>query len=186
MVACIDGHDLPLGVMWRRVAEYVGGEWTEQPDNTYAQNVFAYYASISCNHCLDPVCATACPTTAMHKNDQGIVSVDHNKCVGCRYCEMNCPYSAPQYNKEIGKMTKCDFCAGRLAEGLKPLCVEACPMRAIHFGEYEDLKKKFGDAAHVAPLPDPAVTRPCLFLTPPHNAQPVGSPLGKVCNPEEM
>jgi anaerobic dimethyl sulfoxide reductase subunit B (iron-sulfur subunit) len=186
MVACIDGHDLPLGVLWRRVAEYAGGSWTEQPGGAYAQNVFAYYLSISCNHCEDPVCVKACPTTAMHKDEQGIVWVDHDKCVGCRYCEWNCPYSAPQYNPEIGKMTKCDCCRDRLAVGLQPLCVEACPMRVIYFGEYEDLKKQFGDAAHVAPLPAPALTRPCLVLRPPHNAQPVGSAEGGISNPEEM
>lgn len=186
MIACIDGHDSPLGVMWRRVVEYTGGSWSEQPGGTFSQNIFSYYASISCNHCEDPICTKVCPTTAMHKDEQGIVWVDHDKCVGCRYCEWNCPYSAPQYDKALGKMTKCDFCRDRLAVGLNPLCVEACPMRVIHFGEYEDLKKQFGDAAHIAPLPEPNLTRPCLVLTPPHNAQPVGSTLGSISNPEEM
>lgn len=186
MVACIDGHDLPVGVMWRRVVEYTGGEWTELPDRTYAQNVFSYYMSISCNHCEDPICVKNCPTTAMHKDEQGIVSVDHDKCVGCRYCEWSCPYSSPQYNKEIGKMTKCDFCVDRLADGRKPLCVEACPMRALHFGEYEELKAKFGNTPHIAPLPQRELTAPCLVLTPPFNAQPIGSAQGKISNPEEV
>lgn len=186
MLACIDGHDLPLGVMWRRVAEYAGGEWAEQPGNTFTQNVFAYYMSISCNHCENPVCVNVCPTTAMHQDEQGIVSVDTSKCVGCRYCEWNCPYSAPQYNKETGKMTKCDFCMDRLAEGKNPLCVEACPMRAIEFGEYEELVAKHGNSAHIAPLPKQKLTLPRLVLTPPRNAQPIGSSLGKISNPEEM
>ena len=186
MVACIDGHDLPQGVMWRRVAEYTGGKWVRRANGTYDQNVFSYYTSVSCNHCQNPVCVKVCPTTAMHKDEQGIVSVDPDKCVGCRYCEWNCPYSAPQCNKQSGRMTKCDFCKDRLAAGLKPLCVEACPMRAIHFGEYEDLKKQFGDAVHVAPLPEQGVTSPCLVITPPHNAQPVGSNMGSIRNPEEM
>ena len=186
MIACIDGHDSPIGVMWRRVVEYTGGSWMAQPDDTFSQNVFAYYVSISCNHCLDPICVKGCLTTAMHKDEMGIVRVDHDKCVGCRYCELNCPYSSPQYDEALGKMTKCDFCHDRLAVGLKPLCVEACPMRVIHFGEYEDLRERFGDAAHFAPLPDPNVTRPCLVVTPPHNAQPVGSKMGAISNPEEM
>lgn len=186
MVACIDGHDLPQSVMWRRVAEYTGGKWVRRANGTYDQNVFSYYTSVSCNHCQNPVCVKVCPTTAMHKDEQGIVSVDPDKCVGCRYCEWNCPYSAPQYDKQMGRMTKCDFCKDRLAAGLKPLCVEACPMRAIHFGEYEDLKKQFGDAVHVAPLPEQSVTSPCLVITPPHNAQPVGSNMGSIRNPEEM
>lgn len=185
-VACIDGHDLPQCVMWRRVAEYTGGKWVRRANGTFDQNVFSYYTSVSCNHCQNPVCVKVCPTTAMHKDEQGIVSVDPDKCVGCRYCEWNCPYSAPQYDKQAGRMTKCDFCKDRLAAGLKPLCVEACPMRAIHFGEYEDLKKQFGDAVHVAPLPEQSVTSPCLVITPPHNAQPVGSNMGSIRNPEEM
>lgn len=186
MVACMDGHNLPQGVVWRRVAEYCGGDWAKQPDNCFDQNVFAYYMSISCNHCQKPVCVEVCPTTAMRKTESGIVRVDESKCVGCRYCEWNCPYSAPQYNPEIGKMSKCDFCQDRLEAGLSPLCVEACPLRAIHFGEYEDLKKQFGELNHVAPLPDPNLTRPCLFVRPSKNAQPIGSSQGKVCNPEEM
>lgn len=186
MIACIDGHDTPLGVMWRRVVEYTGGTWTEQGNGTYAQNVFSYYASIACNHCADPVCVKVCPTTAMRKDEQGIVWVDHEKCVGCRYCEWNCPYSAPQYDRNAGKMTKCDFCRDRLAVGRIPLCVESCPMRVIRFGEYEDLKKEHGDAVHIAPLPARDATRPCLVLTPPRNAQPVGSLLGRISNPEEM
>lgn len=185
-VACMDGHDTPPKIMWRRVVEYAGGTWVEQPDGTYSQNVFAYYISVACNHCENPVCVQVCPTTAMHKDEQGIVWVDHDKCVGCRYCEWNCPYSSPQYDKSLGKMTKCDFCRDRLAVGLNPLCVDACPMRAIHFGEYEELKKKFGDVMHIAPLPEQSLTGPCLVLTPPHNAQPLGSSIGKISNPEEM
>ena len=53
--------------------------------DAYEQNVFAYYVSLSCNHCENPVCAEACPTQAMHKDENGIVSVDPDRCVGCRY-----------------------------------------------------------------------------------------------------
>ncbi len=186
MIACMDGHDLPENVVWRRVAEYAGGDWAPQPNNCFDQNVFAYYISLSCNHCKKPICVQVCPTTAMHKDANGIVSVDPDKCVGCRYCEWHCPYSAPQYNPAIGKMSKCDFCKDRQDAGLKPLCVEACPMRAIDYGEYEDLRKKYGPQAHIAPMPDPALTEPCIFVRPPKNAQPVGSKLGMICNPEEM
>ena len=76
-------HMLPeQGVLWRRVLEYSGGEWLPVGD-AYEQNVFAYYVSLSCNHCENPVCAEACPTQAMHKDENGIVSVDPDRCVGC-------------------------------------------------------------------------------------------------------
>lgn len=122
----------------------------------------------------------------MHKDASGIVSVDHDLCVGCRYCEWNCPYSAPRYNPAIGKMTKCDFCKDRLEAGLNPICVDACPMRVIQFGEYDDFLKKYGHVAMIAPLPEPGLTQPCLFVRPPRNAQPIGSTMGKICNPEEL
>ena len=63
MIACIDKHNLNKGVLWRRVLEYSGGEWLPVGD-AYEQNVFAYYVSLSCNHCENPVCAEACPRTA--------------------------------------------------------------------------------------------------------------------------
>ena len=79
MIACIDKHNLNKGVLWRRVLEYSGGEWLPVGD-AYEQNVFAYYVSLSCNHCENPVCAEACPTQAMHKDENGIVSVDPDRC----------------------------------------------------------------------------------------------------------
>ena len=186
MIACIDGNDLPQGVLWRRVAEYSGGGWAAQPDNTFTQSVFAYYVSVSCNHCANPVCVKACPTTAMHQTPEGFVRVDTNKCVGCRYCEQNCPYSAPQYNAEKGTMSKCDFCYARQQKGETPWCVAACPMRALHFGEYEELVKKYGNAAHIAPLPDPALTGPRLVINPARHAKALGSREGRLSNPEEV
>lgn len=186
MIACIDKHDLPLGVMYRRVTEYTGGSWVKRGDGTYEQNVFAYYVSLACNHCENPICVRSCPTTAMHKDENGIVSVDHDKCVGCRYCEWGCPYSAPQYNAELGKMTKCDFCRDYLEQGKDPACVAACPTRALQYGEYEDLVARYGESQVVAPLPDPSITQPNLLFRPGRTAQPAGSRNGKIANPEEV
>ena len=117
------------------------------------------------------------------------MTYEGSQCVGCRYCMVACPFYVPgfQYDEAFDPLVqKCTFCEPRLKEGKLPGCVEACPMRAIHFGEYEDLKKQFGDAVHVAPLPEQSVTAPCLVITPPHNAQPVGSNMGSIRNPEEM
>ncbi len=186
ITACMDKNDLPVSVLFRRVTEYTGGEWVRDANGAYTQNIFAYYLSISCNHCENPICVRSCPTTAMHKDASGIVTVDHGKCVGCRYCEWGCPYSAPQYNAELGKMTKCDFCSDYLKQGKDPACVAACPTRALKFGEYEELVKKYGMAQPIAPMPDPKITQPNLVFTPNRNAQPAGSRVGKISNPEEV
>ncbi|WP_319542897.1 DMSO/selenate family reductase complex B subunit [uncultured Pseudodesulfovibrio sp.] len=186
MIACIDKNDLPDGVLFRRVTEYAGGDWIQDKNGAYEQNIFAYYLSVSCNHCENPICVRSCPTTAMHKDENGIVIVDHDKCVGCRYCEWGCPYSAPQYNAKKGKMEKCDFCRDYLEQGKPPACVAACPTRALEFGEYEDLVAKHGASQVVAPLPDPSITYPNLIVSANRNAQPAGSRLGTIQNPEEV
>ena len=131
MIACKDKNDLKKGVNWRRVTEYTGGDWMKVGD-AYQQNIFSYNLSISCNHCEEPICVENCPTTAMHKDEKtGIVSVNRNKCVGCRYCEWACPYGAPQYNSDLGIMTKCDLCFDYLEKGETPACVAACPNRGL-------------------------------------------------------
>lgn len=184
-IACKDKHDLPIGVKWRRVVEYTGGSWQEDGD-TMVPNVFTYYTSIACNHCEDPICVKVCPTTAMHRRHDGTVAVDPDKCVGCRYCEWACPYSAPQYNPELGHMTKCDLCADYRSEGRNPACVEACPSRALDWGPIEELRERYGDVDAVEPLPDPSITRPHLVITPHRDAQPTGTGTGAIANPDEI
>lgn len=184
-IACKDKHDLPVGVTWRRVAEYSGGTWQED-EHTAVPNVFAYYTSMACNHCENPICVQVCPTTAMTVRDDGTVYVDDEKCVGCRYCEWACPYSAPQFNAETGHMTKCDLCADYREQGQDPACVAACPSRALGWGEIEDLRKEHGTNASVEPLPDPSITRPNLVIIPHRDAQKSGQGTGSIANPKEI
>lgn len=185
-VACKALNESPPGVSYRRVYEYAGGGWKDNGDGTWGNDVFAYYVSVSCNHCEDPLCVRSCPTTAMHKDENNLVSVDHDKCVGCRYCEWACPYGAPQYNAAMGQMTKCDGCSARLARGEKPLCVAACPLRALDFGPIEELRSKYGQTAAIAPLPVATLTRPNLVITPGKHARPVASKDGVVLNKKEV
>jgi anaerobic dimethyl sulfoxide reductase subunit B (iron-sulfur subunit) len=186
MVACKDKNDLPLGVRWRRVVEFAGGDWVRLPDGTFSQDVFAYYISVSCNHCREPLCAQNCPTQAMNQDADGIVSVDPEKCLGCRYCEWVCPYSAPQFDEAQGQMTKCDFCRDELRQEGIPTCVAACPTRALQFGEYEELAARHGADLLMAPLPSPQLTEPNLILEPHHDARPGQTRAGGICNPEEV
>jgi anaerobic dimethyl sulfoxide reductase subunit B len=184
-IACKDKNDLKKGVNWRRVAEYTGGSWTQAGD-TFSANVYTYYTSVSCNHCADPICVKVCPTQAMSKGEDGIVAIDSDLCVGCRYCEWACPYSAPQFDSDAGVMTKCNFCADYLAEGKEPACVAACPSRVLQFGELSDLEAEHGTVRDVEPLPDPSITHPSLVIAPHRHAQRSGSGTGALANPEEV
>lgn len=185
MVACKDKNDLGPGVRWRRVVEYSGGEWLPMPDGTFRQDVFAYYISVSCNHCVEPICVEVCPTTAMNQDESGIVTVDESKCMGCKYCEWACPYGAPQYQVESGRMSKCDFCRDELKAGGIPACVAACPTRALRFGEFDELQQDSGGQKAIAPLPDQGLTEPGAVFMPHKMGKPINSKAGCIANPEE-
>ncbi|MCU0952217.1 MAG: dimethylsulfoxide reductase subunit B [Burkholderiaceae bacterium] len=177
-VACKDKNGLPVGINFRRVTEYAGGNW-KQVDGAWQQDVFAYYTSISCNHCADPACVKVCPTGAHAKRkEDGLVLINAEECIGCKRCAKACPYGAPQYDAAAKKMVKCNACVDRLAQGQQPSCVDACPQRAIEFGELEALRRKHGKLAGIAPLPDPKVTKPSLVLRAPRTARRVGDKSG--------
>lgn len=169
--SCNDKNELEAGRRFRRITETEGGGFL--PFNKgYRNNTFAYFTSISCNHCDNPKCTKACPTGAMHKDPQtGIVSVNQNRCIGCRYCTWACPYGAPQYNKAVGKMSKCDMCMDLLAKGELPVCVAACPLEALKFGPIEELRAQYGTLAQTKGLPSQTITSPNLVIRPHQNAQ---------------
>ena len=83
----------------------------------------------------------------------GEVSVDAARCIGCGYCALSCPYRAPKVDRDAGRSVKCDGCTRRVAEGGAPVCVEACPLRALDFGPIDELREKYGAVADVPPLP---------------------------------
>jgi anaerobic dimethyl sulfoxide reductase subunit B (iron-sulfur subunit) len=188
--ACVDKNDLPLGNLYRRVFEYGGGNWilnNDIPDLYHADSVYTYAVSTACMHCQDPICLHVCPAEAIIKRNDGVVLIDQNKCIGCRYCEWACPYGAPQFNESAGVMTKCTFCEDLLAQGKNPACVEACVMRALDFGELSELRMKYGDVDAIEPLPLAKYTQPSIVITPNKHSQLSGTGTGKIQNlPEEV
>lgn len=97
----------------------------------------------SCLHCEDAPCVTVCPTGASYKREEdGIVLVDEDRCIGCKLCAWACPYGAREFDAPTGVMKKCTLCIDRIynpnLENPEPACVATCPARARHFGDLAD------------------------------------------------
>jgi|SRR3990172_5039882 len=189
-IACQDQNGLSADILWRRVFQYGGGSW--EPDNSVpglyrANNVYAYSVSTACMHCEDAICVDVCPAGAITKREDGVVLIDQEKCIGCRYCEWACPYGAPAFNEAKGVMSKCTFCEDLQAKGENPACVDACVMRALDFGELDELRARYGNVNAIEPLPTANITNPSLVITPHKLSQASGAGTGKVLNlPEEV
>jgi anaerobic dimethyl sulfoxide reductase subunit B (iron-sulfur subunit) len=184
--ACKDKNNLGLGTAYRKVYEYTGGETRKDQNGICTTSCWSYYLSIPCNHCDAPACVKVCPTGAMHKDaSTGLVTVDSQRCIGCGYCHMACPYNVPKVDREKGHSVKCDGCTDLVSGGEKPACVMACPARAIQFGTVEQMSK-MGERAAVAPLPDPSYTVPNLFIKPSPDYKPIGDTTGCIANPLEV
>lgn len=174
-IACKDENNLSVGPRLRYVRDQMGGSWkVDEKDPTVIRQdapVFSYHVSISCNHCASPACVAICPTGSMKKDPEtGIVANDHETCIGCGSCGTACPYKAPQLVDEEKLTYKCDFCRELLDKGMAPACVETCPMRALDYGDYDELVQKYGDLCDIAPLPSSEQTAPALVIKPHRDA----------------
>jgi Fe-S-cluster-containing dehydrogenase component len=109
------------------------------------------YMKQQCMHCIDPACVGACMIGAFQKREYGIVTWESSRCIGCRYCQVACPYNIPKFewDDNAPKIIKCELCNHRLAEDKQPACCEVCPRAAVIFGKYTDLmaeaKKRLAD-----------------------------------------
>lgn len=185
-LACKDKKDLDAGEAFRRVYEYAGGDTGKLDDGTHLTSCFAYTVSVSCNHCDNPLCFANCPQAAISKDPEtGFVASDPEKCIGCGTCAQVCPYGAPRVDDELKKSVKCDGCVDVVAAGGKPVCVMACPARALDFGEAEAMAA-LGERADIAPLPGADETTPNLFIKTNADGRPVDSVDGEVANPAEL
>lgn len=143
--ACQEGHMLPEDHEWMKL--YLLQD---------ARRTAPYWFPKPCFHCDKPMCVSVCPVGATYKRPDGIVLVDNQRCIGCKFCMTGCPYSARVFNWKAvetelpedhaydpeenvpqveGTVGKCVFCADNLRKGLLPRCVTACPMGTIYFGD---------------------------------------------------
>lgn len=155
-IACKDKQNNPVGVNFRTVQAFEGGKFP---------NPCFYFLSLACNHCDEPRCVEKCSAGAVQKRvEDGLVVIDRSVCTGCRSCVQACPYGAPRFLEETGVVGKCDGCFDLTAKGRNPVCVDACLMRVLEFGDVRELQKKHAGDAAVAGMPDAGLTSPNIVI----------------------
>lgn len=173
-VSCKDWNQVNPGpVRWRK---------QENHEKNNGVSVFENL-TMSCNHCEEPACLTACAANAITKTDKGIVIVDRNKCQALKACITACPFAAPHIADDLQEpkkgenwvvdhpMQKCKYCWERIEDGNSPVCVSACPVRALDYGDIDDLQRKYPDAVRMNPTDFPYAyvnntndTKPSFFI----------------------
>jgi len=132
--ACKEQNDLPLPIEPRTTAY----TWTtvEQHDGVNVRRL--------CLHCLEPTCVSVCPVGALTKSAEGPVVYDGERCIGCRYCIMACPFGVPKYqwDRVTPVVGKCVLCADRVKQGEQTACASVCPTGATLFGDRDDLLRQ--------------------------------------------
>ena len=147
-VACKAINGVDVGNFWIKTLrigptpkEGGSGDW---PD------VEMYFLPIQCQHCEDPECVKVCPTQASHVTEDGTVQIDKDKCIGCQFCAMACPYGVRYLNEEEGVVEKCTLCEQRTSQGELPQCVAQCGGRARFFGDLDAGLDSFVGAGKVS------------------------------------
>ncbi|MDR0515209.1 MAG: 4Fe-4S dicluster domain-containing protein [Coriobacteriaceae bacterium] len=137
-ISCKMENLSPEGVQRIRVLNPEDEVIYDRPKGTYPKLTMTW-TPVPCQHCETPPCVIVCPVAATEKRPDGIVTIDKEKCTGCRSCVTACPYGARQFDPEALKADKCTLCLHRLDAGLeKTVCQMSCPGRAIVVGDSED------------------------------------------------
>lgn len=157
-VCCKAHNNLPNEVWWNRIV-CENGNFHDVPSGSFETgDLKMSFTPVTCQHCDKPLCVAACPTGASFIDDEtGIVGIDNEVCIGCGTCLSACPYDVRRLYKEeleyyvdfpVGDadapvhvpntMSKCTFCANRIARGEVPSCMDLCPARARYFGDLDD------------------------------------------------
>ncbi len=124
------------------------------------------FLPVQCQHCANPPCAQACPTRATYRREDGVVMIDEKLCVGCKYCEVACPYQARTFDEKRGVVDKCWLCLDRVLEGGTPACVDACVLGARLFGLQDDPNSEAAQliaSGEAKPLHPEFGTRPSIL-----------------------
>lgn len=157
VVACKEANGLPADV------DGYGDGMYDAPEglNEYTKTVIQLhedgdersFVKKQCMHCVDPACVNGCMIGALTKGENGIVWWQADRCVGCRYCQVACPFNVPKFewSKRAPKIVKCELCRHRLAEGKQPGCTEVCPRAAVIFGPREQLLQDAHSRIHSNP-----------------------------------
>ena len=132
--SCKMVNNVPIGQFWNKVLRIGPNEATDefgQPSRDF------YYLPVQCQHCYKPECVAVCPTGASQKMPNGTVQIDKEKCIGCQFCVMACPYGVRYLNEEEGVVEKCTLCEQKTEHGELPQCVINCGGHARFFGDLE-------------------------------------------------
>ncbi|WP_191274886.1 4Fe-4S dicluster domain-containing protein [Neobacillus kokaensis] len=139
----------------------------------HRRNVFTYesesdekqrlHVSMSCNHCLNPVCVYICPENNFQKRGDGIVIHEPSRCKGCKLCINACPFHAPKFNPKTNRVDKCNFCVERIDQGLRPICVENCTTGALSIMML-DTNEIESNSLKSAELPIAGYTKPSINI----------------------
>ncbi len=154
-VACKAEFDVPLGA---------SRSWVEYVEKGDYPNVSRNFLPRLCNQCSEPQCVSVCPTGATWKRkEDGVVVIDEDVCIGCKYCLLACPYDSRFINHKTGAADKCDFCLHRVKKGVVPSCVNTCTGRARIFGDLNDPDSEIAKLIATNPV---TVLRPGLGTKP--------------------
>ncbi len=162
VLACRLEHGWPSASPRRRVVALNAGRHPGGP---------TYFLSLACHHCENPICLRGCPAGAYQQRADGIVVHHEERCVGCRHCEMACPFGAPRFDARRRVMSKCDFCRARVDAGEVPACVAACPTEALRVADDERRASRVANPQSEAFIPgfcDPTGCRPSIRFEPPN------------------
>ena len=132
-VACKAENRVPLGIKRTQVESKETGKYPDVTVNS---------SKLACMHCDNAPCVNVCPTGASYKRKDGIVALKANRCIGCKYCVVACPYQARSMNPKTEVVEKCDLCDHRVDKGIEPSCVNTCIGKAITFGNLKDPSSK--------------------------------------------